>query len=100
MSAHQGNARDFRFSHAHALMAVTSDAVPLPGFEDFLPPQRPTIQHERLDLSYGPNVNVALAIDASPGCGGIAWPAGEVVILMNSFLINTDHLNLICLLSP
>src|ERR1700674_5284979 len=28
--------------------------------------------------SPGPVVSINLSVDASPGCGGIAWPAGEV----------------------
>jgi hypothetical protein len=34
------------------------------------PPRRPEESHQTIILS--------LAVDASPGCGGIAWPAGEV----------------------
>jgi len=29
--------------------------------------------------SPGPVVSINLSVDASPGCGGIAWPAGEVL---------------------
>jgi hypothetical protein len=29
-------------------------------------------------LAFGEGVSVTLAIDAGPGCGGLAWPAGEV----------------------
>ena len=48
-----------------------------------VPPQPPSILNERTDLlipgiSPGdPGITVKLALDASPGCGGIAWPAGE-----------------------
>ena len=34
------------------------------------PPLRPEESHQTIILS--------LVVDASPGCGGIAWPAGEV----------------------
>jgi hypothetical protein len=34
------------------------------------PPIRPEDSHQ--------TIIVSLAVDASPGCGGIAWPAGEV----------------------
>jgi hypothetical protein len=29
-------------------------------------------------FDFGGSVSVALAVDAAPGCGGLAWPAGEV----------------------
>lgn len=48
-----------------------------------VPAQLPSILNQRTDLLI-PGVNpgdtgitVKLALDASPGCGGIAWPAGE-----------------------
>ncbi|KAH0587201.1 hypothetical protein J132_11186 [Termitomyces sp. J132] len=47
-----------------------------------IPKQLHSVQGETLQLSFsGPQhlVEIALAVDASPGCGGIAWPAGEVL---------------------
>ncbi len=50
-----------------------------------MPIQPPSIYNQTLRLSFPstgddvPNpVQVHLSVDASPGCGGIAWPAGEV----------------------
>lgn len=42
-----------------------------------LPEQQISVQNQVLRLSFqGCDVN--LLVDASPGCGGIAWPAGQV----------------------
>jgi protein N-lysine methyltransferase METTL21A len=38
--------------------------------------------------SPGPVVSIYLSVDASPGCGGIAWPAGEVRFSMTFFSIS------------
>ena len=43
----------------------------------FIPTQQPSIKDQIIQLSFG-KVSVRLAVDAGPGCGGIAWPAGEV----------------------
>ncbi|KAG6903314.1 hypothetical protein C0995_013067 [Termitomyces sp. Mi166 len=48
-----------------------------------VPKQRRSVQGETLHLSFSSpcsqlSVEIALAVDASPGCGGITWPAGEV----------------------
>ena len=52
---------------------------------DIVPLQPLSIHNQTLDLSYpsahsaAPNsISIRLAIDATPGCGGITWPAGEV----------------------
>jgi len=48
-----------------------------------VPVQLPSILNQRTDLLIpglnpgDPGITVKLALDASPGCGGIAWPAGE-----------------------
>ncbi|KAG6831886.1 hypothetical protein H0H92_007003 [Tricholoma furcatifolium] len=53
--------------------------------KSLLPKQRHSVQDETLHLSFfSPQrpqlpIEIALAVDASPGCGGIAWPAGEVL---------------------
>ncbi|KAJ7873281.1 putative methyltransferase-domain-containing protein [Mycena olivaceomarginata] len=48
-----------------------------------VPDQLPSVRHgEKLQLSFpGPDstITVDLILDASPGCGGVAWPAGEVL---------------------
>lgn len=50
---------------------------------DLVPAQPPSIRNQTLQLSFPsahvPDpVQISLLVDASPGCGGIAWPAGEV----------------------
>ncbi|GLB33496.1 putative S-adenosyl-L-methionine-dependent protein-lysine N- methyltransferase [Lyophyllum shimeji] len=59
-----------------------------------LPKQSRSIQNETLHLSFAhphahdpnepPPIAIKLAVDASPGCGGIAWPAGEI---LSSYLV-------------
>ncbi|KAF5388323.1 hypothetical protein D9615_000114 [Tricholomella constricta] len=47
-----------------------------------LPQQPRSIYDETLHLSFISNpdpITISLAVDAAPGCGGIAWPAGEVL---------------------
>ncbi|KAG6919270.1 hypothetical protein DXG01_007402, partial [Tephrocybe rancida] len=50
-----------------------------------IPKQLHSIQDETLHLSFSnpqsPQlpIEIVLSIDASPGCGGIAWPAGEIL---------------------
>lgn len=54
--------------------------------DDIVPVQPPSIHNQTLELSFPPAhslllvkpIHIQLSIDASPGCGGIAWPAGEV----------------------
>jgi protein N-lysine methyltransferase METTL21A len=59
--------------------------------DDELVPQQPhSVQNERVMLSF-PTANhgpaqIELVADAKPGCGGIAWPAGEVGLLGRSRL--------------
>ncbi|KAJ7774213.1 putative methyltransferase-domain-containing protein [Mycena maculata] len=51
--------------------------------ESIVPDQPPSVRHgDTLQFSFsGPDttVTVNLILDASPGCGGVAWPAGEVL---------------------
>ncbi|KAG8716329.1 hypothetical protein FRC11_004096 [Ceratobasidium sp. 423] len=48
--------------------------------EVLVPPQPPTVVHRIIELSFPPlDRPVKLMVDAGPGCGGIAWPAGEVL---------------------
>ncbi|KAF9651274.1 S-adenosyl-L-methionine-dependent methyltransferase [Thelephora ganbajun] len=55
-----------------------------------VPAQPPSILNQRTDLLIpginpgNPGITVKLALDAAPGCGGIAWPAGEV---LSSYLL-------------
>ncbi|KAH7916700.1 putative methyltransferase-domain-containing protein [Hygrophoropsis aurantiaca] len=54
---------------------------------DIIPHQPRSVQDEVLRLSFpqspalasAQQVSISLRVDASPGCGGIAWPAGEVL---------------------
>jgi hypothetical protein len=50
----------------------TDDLFPL------VPAQPLSIHNETLHLSFQ-DITVALHMDAGPGCGGIAWQAGEVL---------------------
>ena len=51
-----------------------------------VPAQPPSIRDQTIELTFHASadttvpapVTIKLAVDASPGCGGIAWPAGEV----------------------
>ncbi|KAI0028306.1 putative methyltransferase-domain-containing protein [Vararia minispora EC-137] len=49
-----------------------------------IPPQPTSVQNALLDLAVPlptphPPIRLTLAVDAAPGCGGITWPAGEVL---------------------
>lgn len=53
---------------------------------DIVPVQPPSIHNQTVQLQFPPSgegasdpISIALAVDAAPGCGGIAWPAGEVL---------------------
>ncbi|KAJ7937345.1 putative methyltransferase-domain-containing protein [Mycena leptocephala] len=54
-----------------------------------VPNQLPSVRHgEMLQLSFpgaATTITVDLMLDASPGCGGVAWPAGEVLA---QYLVN------------
>lgn len=60
-----------------------------------IPVQPPTVHKQTVTLSYLTHLDrpddlslhtldIALTVDASPGCGGIAWPAGEVCNISDS----------------
>jgi predicted nicotinamide N-methyase len=44
----------------------------------FIPSQPPSVHKQVQTLHIGP-LNLKLLVDAGPGCGGIAWPAGQVL---------------------
>lgn len=52
-----------------------------------IPDQIPTTSKQTTEITISsdqpgsPSLLLKLAVDASPGCGGIAWPAGSVSIL-------------------
>ncbi|RDB23258.1 Protein-lysine N-methyltransferase EFM6 [Hypsizygus marmoreus] len=59
------------------------------AFLSLLPNQSRSIHDETLHLTFpSPSqalpISISLAVDASPGCGGIAWPAGQV---LSSYLV-------------
>ncbi|KAH7344855.1 putative methyltransferase-domain-containing protein [Rhizoctonia solani] len=48
--------------------------------DSLVPAQAPTIVYQTIELLFPPlDRPVKLVVDAGPGCGGIAWPAGEVL---------------------
>ncbi|KAK8850368.1 hypothetical protein IAR55_004286 [Kwoniella newhampshirensis] len=71
-------------SHSRAgSTSSTSSSAPLPSFEGLAPPRPPTTMKEEETRVVVPGLpggrDVRLKVDAGPGCGGIAWPAGEVL---------------------
>jgi len=57
-----------------------------PSLQDVLPAQPPSVHNQLAQLVFpssqdgiSRDLTVKLAVDASPGCGGVAWPAGEVL---------------------
>ncbi|QRV76637.1 phospholipase [Ceratobasidium sp. AG-Ba] len=48
--------------------------------DEVVPPQIPTVVNQTIELNFSPLEHpVKLVVDAGPGCGGVAWPAGEVL---------------------
>jgi len=50
---------------------------------EILPSQPVSVQNQIVQLSFTcgspeEQIQILLKVDASPGCGGLAWPAGEV----------------------
>lgn len=58
----------------------SSSFDPLTSFSESIVPIRPPTAPDTEVLIVVPGLgrDVKLAVDAGPGCGGIAWPAGEV----------------------
>lgn len=60
----------------------------LASADDLLPAQPPSLRDQIIQIDVTlplldadesqRTISLSLAVDASPGCGGIAWPAGEV----------------------
>ncbi|TFK56024.1 hypothetical protein OE88DRAFT_1641766 [Heliocybe sulcata] len=51
---------------------------------EILPSQPVSVQNQDIQLSFTcrvpeDQIQILLKVDASPGCGGLAWPAGEVL---------------------
>lgn len=60
-------------------ISSTDSQVALPSFEHIAPPrERTTEENAETSLAVPGVKDVKLKVDAGPGCGGIAWPAGEV----------------------
>lgn len=60
-------------------ISSTDSQVALPSFEHIAPPrERTTEENAETSLAVPGVRDVRLKVDAGPGCGGIAWPAGEV----------------------
>lgn len=63
---------------------------------DALPQQSHSIQDGILELSFINDLHnplsISLAVDASPGCGGLAWPAGQVHYLPFRVGLHTEFI--------
>ena len=62
-----------------------------PDADGVLVPEQPaSILDQRTDLLIpginpgDPGITIKLALNAAPGCGGIAWPAGEASVYLLS----------------
>jgi len=49
---------------------------------DVFPTPNASITRRTQELAFPPIPPVKLYVDAKPGCGGIAWPAGEVHLIV------------------
>lgn len=66
-------------------ISSTDSQVALPSFEHIAPPrERTTEENAETSLAIPGVRDVRLKVDAGPGCGGIAWPAGEVSAFLNA----------------
>ena len=65
--------------------------------DSILPTQLPTTSKQTTELTFSsgqhdsPSVLVKLTVDASPGCGGITWPAGSVSTLLPNVLTSYSN---------
>jgi len=61
-------------------VSSTDSAAALPSFEALAPSRAPTTKPAEETVIEIPDLlePVRLKVDAGPGCGGIAWPSGEV----------------------
>lgn len=66
-----------------------------------LPQQSHSVEDGLLKLTFAHNwesipkpLSISLVVDASPGCGGLAWPAGQVLLHSLPFIV-ISFLNLI-----
>ncbi|KAI0771494.1 putative methyltransferase-domain-containing protein [Trametes elegans] len=66
------------------LRHLRDDGSDQEGTSTIVPLQPPSVRNKTIELGFPAppevaQVTIKLAVDASPGCGGIAWPAGEVL---------------------
>ena len=54
-----------------------------------LPRQSHSIKDDILSLEFDGKVSISLYMDASPGCGGVTWPAGQVYLYVRPIFYNT-----------
>ena len=46
---------------------------------DVTPSQEPSVHDKLISLQFPSDISIDLRLSAAPGCGGVTWPAGEVV---------------------
>jgi protein N-lysine methyltransferase METTL21A len=56
----------------------------------FIPTQPPSTHRQIQSQTFG-DIQLDLLVDAGPGCGGIAWPAGQV---LSNYLVHKGSLYL------
>ncbi|KAL7415569.1 hypothetical protein BDY24DRAFT_381549 [Mrakia frigida] len=83
------------FSHSSASSSKedVSNLALLPAALDLsiLPPQIQTVLHQTTAIPFpGLDRDLRLSIDASPGCGGVVWPAGEIMCRYFLHLISLE----------
>ncbi|WVQ70537.1 hypothetical protein IAR50_000056 [Cryptococcus sp. DSM 104548] len=68
-------------SPSRSRSSTSSSIAPLPSFEEYVPPREAVTggQQNILVKVEGLGTDVQLVVDAGPGCGGVTWPAGEVM---------------------
>lgn len=72
-------------------ISSTDSQVALPSFEHLAPPrERTTAENAETAIPVPGMPDVKLKVDAGPGCGGIAWPAGEVSYRQAVHAVSTD----------
>ncbi|WRT70527.1 uncharacterized protein IL334_007525 [Kwoniella shivajii] len=73
-------------------VSTTNSDVALPSFASLAPSRPPTtVAEEETRVSIpGLEKKVILKIDAGPGCGGVAWAAGEVLSRYISYRYSID----------
>ena len=69
--------------------------------DSLLPVPAPSIRDQTIQINFETplhrTITLSLSVDAGPGCGGIAWPAGEVSPL---FLCDPDPLRSLTTVNP